>query len=164
MLELILWLCLQDGKDYIPLTADADVSQVTPDPRSPSDRPQSRELLDVQLHYDSPPALGSVSWLFIPSWFNKGRTLICFLISPVQRVAAGWGLQSAPQHQDVWTHPRGKKQHHGALVCNIGLNQPKACHGQWIRTYWPPLQRYKSFIASSAGGAHRHWYVLLSGG
>lgn len=65
------WLCLQDGKDYIPLTADADVSPVAPDPRSPCNRPQSRELLDVQLHYDSPPTLGSAPLLFIPSWFHK---------------------------------------------------------------------------------------------
>uniref|UniRef100_H3BW97 receptor protein-tyrosine kinase n=1 Tax=Tetraodon nigroviridis TaxID=99883 RepID=H3BW97_TETNG len=49
----------QDGKDYIPLTADSDVSPVAPDPRSLCNRPQSRELLDVQLHYDSPPALGA---------------------------------------------------------------------------------------------------------
>lgn len=50
--------------------------------------------------------------------FIKGRALMdarC-LMSPVQRVPAGWAVQSAPQHQDVWTHRRGKQQHHGALV------------------------------------------------
>lgn len=110
VLELMSWLCLQDGKDYIPLTADTDVSSVAPDPRSPCNRPQSRELLDVQLHYDSPPALGSASWLFTPSWLHKGKTLmdVCCLMSPVQRVPSGWAVRSAPQHQDVWTHPRGK--------------------------------------------------------
>nr|XP_020459029.1 vascular endothelial growth factor receptor 2 isoform X1 [Monopterus albus] len=49
----------QDGKDYIPLTAgEAEGSPVTPDPRSPYMRPQSREILEAQLHYDSPPSLG----------------------------------------------------------------------------------------------------------
>ncbi|XP_056894551.1 vascular endothelial growth factor receptor 2 isoform X2 [Takifugu flavidus] len=49
----------QDGKDYIPLTADADLSPVAPETRSPYNRPQSAELLDVQLHYDSPPPMGA---------------------------------------------------------------------------------------------------------
>ncbi|XP_075895260.1 vascular endothelial growth factor receptor 2 isoform X2 [Nelusetta ayraudi] len=51
----------QDGKDYIPLTAgeEAEGTPVTPDPRSIYYRPQSGDVLEVQLHYDSPPALGS---------------------------------------------------------------------------------------------------------
>lgn len=123
------WLCLQDGKDYIPLTADADASPVAPDPRS--NRPQSREFLDVQLHYDSPPALRSASWLFIPPWFHEGRTPmdVCCLMSPVQRAPAGGALQSAPQHQDVWTHPHGKQQHHGALVELSASTNPNLVFG-----------------------------------
>uniref|UniRef100_A0A4W6CIS6 receptor protein-tyrosine kinase n=1 Tax=Lates calcarifer TaxID=8187 RepID=A0A4W6CIS6_LATCA len=49
----------QDGKDYIPLTAgETEGSPVAPDPRSPYSRPQSGEILEAQLHYDSPPSLG----------------------------------------------------------------------------------------------------------
>ncbi|XP_019133235.2 vascular endothelial growth factor receptor 2 isoform X2 [Larimichthys crocea] len=50
----------QDGKDYIPLTAvnEAERSPVTPDLRNPYSRPQSREILEAQLHYDNPPSLG----------------------------------------------------------------------------------------------------------
>lgn len=53
----------QDGKDYIPLTSgeEAEGPPVTPDPRSIYYRPQSGDALEAQLHYDSPPALGSVS-------------------------------------------------------------------------------------------------------
>ncbi|XP_051233155.1 vascular endothelial growth factor receptor 2 isoform X2 [Dicentrarchus labrax] len=47
----------QDGKDYIPLTAGSE-AEVAPDPRSPYSRPQSGEILEAQLHYDSPPSLG----------------------------------------------------------------------------------------------------------
>uniref|UniRef100_A0A8C2ZTB9 receptor protein-tyrosine kinase n=1 Tax=Cyclopterus lumpus TaxID=8103 RepID=A0A8C2ZTB9_CYCLU len=51
----------QDGKDYIPLTVggEAGGSPVTPDPRNPYNRPQSKEILEAQLHYDNPPSLGS---------------------------------------------------------------------------------------------------------
>lgn len=59
----LLQLCLseQDGKDYIPLTAgeEAEGHPVTPDARSIYYRPQNGEVLEAQLHYDSPPALGS---------------------------------------------------------------------------------------------------------
>ncbi|TKS74977.1 Vascular endothelial growth factor receptor 2 [Collichthys lucidus] len=50
----------QDGKDYIPLTAvnEAEGSEVIPDLRNPYSRPQSREILEAQLHYDNPPSLG----------------------------------------------------------------------------------------------------------
>nr|XP_020499442.1 vascular endothelial growth factor receptor 2 isoform X1 [Labrus bergylta] len=50
----------QDGKDYIPLTVvgEADGSTVTSDPRRPYSRPQSGEILEDQLHYDSPSSLG----------------------------------------------------------------------------------------------------------
>ncbi|TNN40862.1 Vascular endothelial growth factor receptor 2 [Liparis tanakae] len=50
----------QDGKDYIPLMVDgeAEGSPVTPDPRNPYNRPQSREILEAQLHYDNLPSLG----------------------------------------------------------------------------------------------------------
>uniref|UniRef100_UPI0037E8487E vascular endothelial growth factor receptor 2 isoform X2 n=1 Tax=Semicossyphus pulcher TaxID=241346 RepID=UPI0037E8487E len=50
----------QDGKDYIPLTAvgEAEGSTVTCDPRRPYSRPQSREILEAQLHYDNPSSLG----------------------------------------------------------------------------------------------------------
>ncbi|XP_034387508.1 vascular endothelial growth factor receptor 2 isoform X2 [Cyclopterus lumpus] len=50
----------QDGKDYIPLTVggEAGGSPVTPDPRNPYNRPQSKEILEAQLHYDNPPSLG----------------------------------------------------------------------------------------------------------
>lgn len=51
---------LQDGKDYIPLTAgEAEGSPVTPDPRSPYSSPQSGEVPEAQLHYDNPRSLGS---------------------------------------------------------------------------------------------------------
>ncbi|XP_068175579.1 vascular endothelial growth factor receptor 2 isoform X1 [Antennarius striatus] len=51
----------QDGKDYIPLTADNDTegSQLSPDLGSPYSMPQSREILDTQLHYDNPSSLGT---------------------------------------------------------------------------------------------------------
>uniref|UniRef100_A0A4W6FHE3 Protein kinase domain-containing protein n=1 Tax=Lates calcarifer TaxID=8187 RepID=A0A4W6FHE3_LATCA len=43
-----------------PLTAgETEGSPVAPDPRSPYSRPQSGEILEAQLHYDSPPSLGS---------------------------------------------------------------------------------------------------------
>ncbi|XP_056270498.1 vascular endothelial growth factor receptor 2 isoform X3 [Pseudoliparis swirei] len=50
----------QDGKDYIPLMVggEAEGSPVTPDPRNPYNRPQSREILAAQLHYDNLPSLG----------------------------------------------------------------------------------------------------------
>ncbi|CAJ1059988.1 vascular endothelial growth factor receptor 2 isoform X3 [Xyrichtys novacula] len=50
----------QDGKDYIPLTAGAEAEglALTSDPRRPYSRPQSGEILEAQLHYDSPPSLG----------------------------------------------------------------------------------------------------------
>ncbi|KAM9848527.1 vascular endothelial growth factor receptor 2 [Aulostomus maculatus] len=50
----------QYGKDYIPLTAgnEAEGTPVTPDPRSPYNRPQSGEILEAQLHYDNTPSLG----------------------------------------------------------------------------------------------------------
>uniref|UniRef100_A0A8C4GSN7 receptor protein-tyrosine kinase n=1 Tax=Dicentrarchus labrax TaxID=13489 RepID=A0A8C4GSN7_DICLA len=54
----------QDGKDYIPLTAGSE-AEVAPDPRSPYSRPQSGEILEAQLHYDSPPSLGSQSERYI---------------------------------------------------------------------------------------------------
>ncbi|XP_034556187.1 vascular endothelial growth factor receptor 2 isoform X2 [Notolabrus celidotus] len=50
----------QDGKDYIPLTAvgEAVGPTLTSDPRRPYSRPQSGEILEAQLHYDSPSSLG----------------------------------------------------------------------------------------------------------
>lgn len=61
--ELRLCVVLQDGKDYIPLTAggDTEASPLTPDPRSPYSKPQSGEILEAQLHYDNPPSLRSAS-------------------------------------------------------------------------------------------------------
>lgn len=54
-------MSVQDGKDYIPLTTgeEAEGHPVTPDARSIYYRPQSGDVLEAQLHYDSPPALGS---------------------------------------------------------------------------------------------------------
>ncbi|XP_061593975.1 vascular endothelial growth factor receptor 2 isoform X1 [Cololabis saira] len=47
----------QDGKDYIPLTADeAKRCSVPTDPRGPYSRPQSGEILET--HYDRPSSLG----------------------------------------------------------------------------------------------------------
>lgn len=62
-----MW-CLQDGKDYIPLTAgeEAEGPPVTPDPRSLYNGAQSGEVLEAQLHYDSPPALGSAVVVISP--------------------------------------------------------------------------------------------------
>lgn len=61
--HLQLCVSVQDGKDYIPLTAgeEAEGNPVTPDARSIYYRPQSGDVLEAQLHYDSPPALGSGS-------------------------------------------------------------------------------------------------------
>uniref|UniRef100_A0A3Q4AUQ2 receptor protein-tyrosine kinase n=1 Tax=Mola mola TaxID=94237 RepID=A0A3Q4AUQ2_MOLML len=46
----------QDGKDYIPLTAggEAEGSPAALDPSSLYSGPQSREIVDAQLHYDNP--------------------------------------------------------------------------------------------------------------
>lgn len=58
--ELISCFCQQDGKDYIPLTAGSESggSSVAPDPQSPYNRPQSGDVLEAQLNYDSPSSLG----------------------------------------------------------------------------------------------------------
>ncbi|XP_076009360.1 vascular endothelial growth factor receptor 2 isoform X2 [Genypterus blacodes] len=44
----------QDGKDYIPLTADG----IDGPPVTPYSRPQSAQNLEAQLHYDNAPSLG----------------------------------------------------------------------------------------------------------
>ncbi|XP_074524690.1 vascular endothelial growth factor receptor 2 isoform X2 [Halichoeres trimaculatus] len=52
----------QDGKDYIPLTAGGEVEgpSLISDPTRSYSRPQSGEILEAQLHYDSPSSLGLV--------------------------------------------------------------------------------------------------------
>lgn len=79
VLEVISCLGLQDGKDYIPLTAgvEAEGSPVTPDPRSLYSRPQSGEIQEAQLHYDNPPSLGSAWWFYSP--------LLCLKIKNTRR-------------------------------------------------------------------------------
>ncbi|KAM9384280.1 vascular endothelial growth factor receptor 2 isoform 3-T3 [Pholidichthys leucotaenia] len=48
----------QDGKDYIPLTADeAEDCPAAPNPRVPHSGPQSEEILDAQFQYDRPSSL-----------------------------------------------------------------------------------------------------------
>ncbi|KAF7667685.1 hypothetical protein LDENG_00052750 [Lucifuga dentata] len=57
--NLLLASAQQDGKDYIPLTADTpEGSLVTLDPRSSYSQPQSGQSLEAQLHYDNAPSLG----------------------------------------------------------------------------------------------------------
>ena len=99
--ELILCVVLQDGKDYIPLTAGGDTegSPLTPDPRSPYSKPQSGEILEAQLHYDNPPSLRSAS--FSPSTVSPLKVTIlhgsisCLLCAGRRSRARGAVVRSA---------------------------------------------------------------------
>lgn len=74
---------LQDGKDYIPLTAvEVERNSLRPEPRNPFTRIIREETPDPQMHYDNAPPSSSGQQAFTLAQINTKHHIDVSQIKP----------------------------------------------------------------------------------